>query len=171
MVTKKETPEVDPWEDDEKAPPRVVEHVGTPDRDGAVITLKAGTGYDAPWIVIHATSQEDAINQLSSDVNAELMDLTARKAKEFARAFGGPATASAQPKAASSGGGWGKKPSGGGSTDQPSGTCPTHNCDLVFADSFSKRDGTKVSARVGCPVPKCYAKTFWQNDDGSWTEK
>lgn len=168
MVVKKpvETTE-DPWED--KETPRVIEHVGSPDRDGAVVTLKAGAGYDAPWIVLHATSQQDAIDQLSSDVNEELMDLVARKAKEFSKAFGGSAAVS---KPASAGG-WGNKTQAApaSSGDVPSGTCPTHNCDLVYVDPFTKRDGTKISARVACPVPNCRAITFWQNKDGSWTEK
>lgn len=171
MVTKNTAPqaEEDPWKDS----PKVVEHVGSPDRDGAVITLKAGAGYDAPWIVLHATSQEDAVKQLTDDVHTELMDLVARKAKEFARAFGGVPMASGKPAAS---GGWGGKSQAAtaapaASGDIPSGTCPVHNCDLVYVEPFKKRDGSEISARVACPVPKCYARTFWHNKDGSWTEK
>lgn len=164
MVAKKEEELPDPWVD----PTEVVI-----DRDRLTITLKAGAGYDAPWLVYHASTVEEGIDFLTHDRYDELADLTARKGKELAKAFGGPVTASAPKASSSGGGGWSKSKasSGGGSTDQPSGTCPTHNCDLVFADEFTKRDGSKVSARVGCPVPKCYAKTFWRNDDGTWTEK
>lgn len=161
MVAKKEEELPDPWVD----PKEVVI-----DRDRLTITLKAGGGYDAPWLVYHASTVEEGIDFLTHDRYDELADLTARKGKELAKAFGGPVAAAA-PKAPFSGSGWKGKPAASSSSEQPSGTCPQHNCDLVFADEFTKRDGSKVSARVGCPVPKCYAKTFWRNDDGTWTEK
>lgn len=161
MAVKKVDEEPDAW-----AEPEVL----VSERDFLTVTLKAGGGFDAPWLVFHTNSIAEALETLKNDDLDELMDLTGRKGKELAKAFGGSPAVS---KPASSGGGWNKSKasSGGGSTDQPSGTCPTHNCDLVFADEFTKRDGSKVSARVGCPVPKCYAKTFWRNDDGTWTEK
>lgn len=162
MVAKKVDEETDPWITDPVS-----------ERDFLTVTLKAGGGFDAPWLVFHTNSIAEALETLKNDDLDELMDLTGRKGKELAKAFGGPVAASAPKASSSGGGGWSKSKasSGGGSTDQPSGTCPTHNCDLVFADEFTKRDGSKVSARVGCPVPKCYAKTFWRNDDGTWTEK
>src|SRR5947208_13262224 len=40
------------------------------------------SGFEVPWIVLHATDVADAIAQLNSDEYTELMDLTARKAKE-----------------------------------------------------------------------------------------
>lgn len=164
LVTKKVNEESDPWEDT----PTVVEHVGAPDRDFLTVTLKAGTGFDAPWLVFHTNSVDEALESLQHEQLDELMDLAGRKGKEFAKAFGGSQGFS---KPAATTGGWKGKPAASSSSEVPSGTCPTHNCDLAFADEFTKRDGTKVSARVGCPVPKCYAKTFWKNDDGSWTEK
>jgi len=169
LVTKKVDGSPDPWEDK----PPVVEHTGKPDRDGVVVTSKAGAGFEVPWIVLHATDVADAIAQLNSDEYTELMDLTARKAKEFAKAFGG-SQGFAKPPAAASTGGWSKPAPQAASApagDIPSGTCPVHNCDLVYVEPFTKRDGTTVSARVACPVPKCYAKTFWHNKDGSWAEK
>lgn len=162
VVTKSNAPEVttDPWAEP-SAP--------VSDRDFLTVTMKAGSGFDAPWLVFHSNSVEEALASLKHDDLDELMDLAARKGKEFSKVFGGPAVAA--PKA-SGGSGWGgKAKAAASSSEEPSGTCPTHNCDLVKVDGFTKRDGTAVSARVGCPVPKCYAKTFWQNDDGSWTEK
>lgn len=161
MVAKKVDEEPDAWAEPE---------VPVSERDFLTVTLKAGGGYDAPWLVFHTNSIAEALETLKNDDLDELMDLTGRKGKELAKAFGGP-VAAATPKAPSSGSGWKGKPAASSSSEQPSGTCPQHNCDLVFADEFTKRDGSKVSARVGCPVPKCYAKTFWRNDDGTWTEK
>lgn len=166
MVTKKETPEVDPWDDEQpKNPVTVVRGSGG---EWASITFKAGPGYNAPWLVLKPSSMEEAKEMVQHEDLSELLDSIARKNKEFERFFGGPVAAA---KAPASTGGWKGKPAASSSSEQPSGTCPQHNCDLVKVDGFTKRDGTAVSARVGCPVPKCYAKTFWQNDDGSWTEK
>lgn len=80
MVTKKETPEVDPWVEPE-AP--------VSERDFLTVTLKAGGGYDAPWLVFHTNSVGEALEALKHDDLDELMDLTARKGKELAKAFGG----------------------------------------------------------------------------------
>lgn len=167
MVTKKETPGVDPWEDKSETPMRPSEFVS--DRDRLTITLKAGTGYDAPWLVYHASSVEEGVDFLSHERFDELADLTARKGKELAKAFGGSQGFS-KPAAATFSG-YSKPAASQPSSDVPSGICPTHNCDLVYVEPFKKRDGSEISARVACPVPKCYAKTFWHNKDGSWTEK
>lgn len=175
MVTKKPEPTEDPWMvDNEGNKLGRAEYssgitVVPKDREWATITLKAGTGYNAPWLVFKPTSIEDAKDIMQHEDLEELIDLVARRNKEFERAFGGAPVAASKPAASS--GGWKGKPAASSSSDVPSGTCPTHNCDLVKVDGFTKRDGTAVSARVGCPVPKCYAKTFWQNDDGTWTEK
>lgn len=163
MVTKKEESLPDAWVD----PKEVVI-----DRDRLTITLKAGGGYDAPWLVYHASTVEEGIDFLTHDRYDELADLTARKGKELAKAFGGVAPTAA-PKAPSSGGGnWGSKPKApAGSSEEPVDTCPDHNCPLVKVDSYTKRDGTAVSARYACPVPQCYKKTWWQQKDGSWELK
>lgn len=55
-------------------------------REGVTITLKGGAGFDAPWIVIHATSLDDAYEQVSGDnagLLAKLMDRTANAASYF----------------------------------------------------------------------------------------
>lgn len=95
----------DPWDKEDSG--RVVEHLGSPDRDGMVVTVKAGTGFDAPWLVLHADSVEDAISKMQDDSWDELADLTARKAKAFAATFSGPKAAPKAPVASS--GGWGAK--------------------------------------------------------------
>jgi hypothetical protein len=168
MVTKKETPEVDPWEGKAETSPRPGEFAS--DREFLTVTLKAGSGYDAPWLVFHANSVEEALVSLKHDDLDELMDLTARKGKELARAFGGPAVASKA--TASTGGGWSRPKASAPSSDRPEDTCPTHNCDLEFVDAFTNpRTQKTTSARMACPVPKCYKKTYWLNDDGTWTLK
>lgn len=86
MVVKKPEPQEDAWED---KPEGKIYNLGVPDRDRLTITLKAGTGYDAPWLVYHAASVEEGIDFLSHERYDELADLTARKGKELAKAFGG----------------------------------------------------------------------------------
>jgi hypothetical protein len=140
------------------------------ERDALTVTLKAGGGYDAPWLVFHANGIPEAIEWLQHDDLEELQDLAARRGKEFAKAFGGPAAASKAP--ASSGGGWSKPKASAGSSERPDDTCPVHNCDLEFVDAFNNpRTGKSTSARMACPVPKCYKKTYWLNDDGTWSLK
>lgn len=55
--------------------------------DGKVVlTLKGGSGFDAPWIVIHAMSLDDAYEQVSGDnaaLLAKVMERTAAAAKHF----------------------------------------------------------------------------------------
>lgn len=48
-----------------------------PSEDGKiVVTLKAGAGFDAPWIVIHGTSVEDVHQKFSDKRFVELMKRT-----------------------------------------------------------------------------------------------
>lgn len=42
------------------------------DEGKVVLTFKGGTGFDAPWIVIHAKDLQDAFDQVSGD-NVELL--------------------------------------------------------------------------------------------------
>lgn len=55
--------------------------------DGKVVlTLKGGSGFEAPWIVIHAMSLDDAYEQVSGDnasLLAKVMERTAAAAKHF----------------------------------------------------------------------------------------
>jgi hypothetical protein len=52
---------------------------------GLTVTLKAGTGFEAPWIVIHAADATDALNQINTGDFATLAERTV-SAAEFFRA-------------------------------------------------------------------------------------
>jgi hypothetical protein len=162
MVTKKVEPTEDPWEDDK---PSVIEHVGNPDREFLTVTLKAGTGFDAPWLVFHTSSVTEALESLQHDDLDELMDLTARRGKELAKAFGGSAGFS--------------KPSAGGSTGykKPAAKKPVYDED---SDTYDCEHGerTWVTGRSGkgpwqawmCPADKndpSKCDPLWANKDGS----
>lgn len=152
--------------------------LASPDRKFFTFTMKAGGGYEAPWLVFNFNSIEEAFEILTDGETVgggsfqELEDLTLHIAKRFQGKYS-PAPKAAVATAKPSGNSSGFKPRTSApapSGDMPSGTCPVHNCDLVYVEQFVKRDGSKINARVACPVPKCYAKTIWQNDDGSWKE-
>lgn len=71
-----------------------------PQADGkVVVTLKGGTGYDSPWIVIHAASSEDALKQLQDPYLANVIERTAMVAAHFVGKVK-PAAPAAQPQAA-----------------------------------------------------------------------
>lgn len=56
-----------------------------PQADGkVVVTLKGGTAYDAPWIVIHAANVGDALTQLQDQYLKNLIDRTAEVGQYFA---------------------------------------------------------------------------------------
>lgn len=58
-----------------------------------VVTLKGGSGYDAPWIVIHATDTADALKQLEDEQLKTLVEKTAEVGKYFAATGRPPAPA------------------------------------------------------------------------------
>lgn len=47
-------------------------------------TYKGGTGFDAPWIVIHSDTLEDALEQAKNPVLKELMEATQAGGQHFA---------------------------------------------------------------------------------------
>lgn len=93
-----------PPEAPKKAPAKkAVVKPAVEESDGKVtITLKGGSGFDAPWIVIHASDIPDAYLQLSEDNAALLVELMGKVKKAGAFFSGGngsaarPAPAAAQ---------------------------------------------------------------------------
>lgn len=49
-----------------------------------VLTFKGGTGFDAPWIVVHATTLTDALDTVSDEGLADLMGRVQRAGAHFA---------------------------------------------------------------------------------------
>lgn len=60
------------------------------DQDKIVVTLKGGSGFDAPWIVVHANDAVEAHNTLKDKSMEELVNLASSVGKAFA-ATGSPA--------------------------------------------------------------------------------
>ena len=93
---------VEPFTEDTPPKKAAAKKVTTPkkdsgngsDREGVTVTLKGGAGFDAPWIVIHASDVEDAYDQVSGDnasVLAKLMDRVRHAASHFT-SLGGATT-------------------------------------------------------------------------------
>jgi hypothetical protein len=91
-----------PAEAAKKAPAKKVAQKNTNTKEDALsegkltVTLKGGPGFDAPWIVIHATDAEDALDVFNQDATtlAALMEKVQNAGKFFtglapAKAVGG----------------------------------------------------------------------------------
>ena len=53
-------------------------------QNNLTVTLKGGSGFDAPWIVIHAGTPQDAIDVLNTESMKQLTELTQKVAGKFA---------------------------------------------------------------------------------------
>lgn len=89
---------------DTKANPLIVSPEGK-----VTVTLKGGTGFDSPWVVIHGSDVDNALDQLS-EANLPALLEKAQKASEFfsgkkatPAAPAAPAAVSGRPAAASAG--------------------------------------------------------------------
>jgi hypothetical protein len=92
------------------------------------LTLKGGAGFDSPWIVIHATDVDDALDQVSGDNAAKLaklMDATRKAANHFGGSA--PAKPAPAPQAA---------------TEAPAGTPEAPGPDWVYKTGVGKNGKT-----------------------------
>lgn len=134
------------------------------DRDFLTVTLKAGTGYDAPWLVFHANSVSEALEALQDEQLDELMDLTARKGKELAKAFGGSAGFSKPAGSTSSGY---KKPAAKQAVSEPD---EAPECDHGERNWVTGRSAKGPWYAWMCPADKndrSKCDPMWANKDGS----
>lgn len=97
------------------------------------VTLKGGSGFEAPWIVIHGADVEDALEQLSDTDNvSKLMEVTQSAAKKFAGLA--PASTSGSNRG---GGGGGRAPRQ--AQEPPAGAPPKPGDDWVYKSGTSAR--------------------------------
>lgn len=96
-----------------------------------VVTLKGGTGFDAPWIVIHADDAADALSQINEEM-AALMERAQTAAKHFGSLGGGPNTNGARPVAQG-------QPQG--SLEAPAWAPPKPFEDFVYKTGVSAKNG------------------------------
>lgn len=93
-----------------------------------VATLKGGSGYDAPWIVVHANDAGDAVETLKDPAMKELLELTQNVGEKFVEM--GPT----KPARSNGGGNRGGKPAG--AAQAPNGQEPPEG--YVFKSGMSK---------------------------------
>jgi len=82
-----------PWDHAPTAETKTAAPVVVPTSDGKVVlTFKGGTGFDAPWIVVHATDLDDALRYVTDDAT-KVIDLMTR-VQQAGKHFSGLAPAS-----------------------------------------------------------------------------
>lgn len=100
-----------------------------------VLTFKGGTGFDAPWIVIHAEDLESA-HRAVSDEAALLADLMSRVQKAGSHfASTAPAKAAGSPNTAA------RSNAPQGATEPPAGAPASPGDGWVFKSGVSKKTG------------------------------
>lgn len=132
-------------------PPKSSDVQAVQGNDEVVVTFKAGAGYDAPWIVVHAKDLRDALDQVSGDnheVLKKLMEQVAGAGKYFS-ALGGAkpvnsnANTSQRPNTA--------PPAGATQGPGPAPTC-AHG-EMVWRSGVSKQSG-KPYKLWSCTAPR-----------------
>jgi hypothetical protein len=130
--------EIDPFEDVEDTtvepapkPTKAKPKVATSEDGKLTVTLKGGAGFDAPWIVVHTASVDEALEVFQSDASklATLMDRVQSAGKHFT----GLAPA---------------KPAGGGAPARPGAEAPAGTPEAPGPDWVYK---TGVNAKTGKP--------------------
>lgn len=124
-----------------------------PTGDGKVVlTFKGGSGYDAPWIVIHAADLDDAAAQIEGE-NANTLAKIMEKVQRAGQHFSGLAPAKASTGGGGNSGGSGRQAPPQGAQEAPGGEkryC-SHG-EMQFKSGTSKQG--KPWKGFFCPTPK-----------------
>lgn len=119
--------------------------------DGKVVlTFKGGSGFDAPWVVVHADGIQEAHEFVSGD-NASLLAQVMERVQSAAKHFAGMAPAS--PNAGSAGGG--NRGGGAPAAAQSAPGGETRHCahgEMVFKSGVSKAG--KPYKLFSCTAPR-----------------
>ncbi|MFC4114134.1 hypothetical protein [Nonomuraea zeae] len=106
-------------------------------------TFKAGGGFDAPWLVVRASSAADYRELLEAADAEGLFELTAEKAKEFAAKYGPPAKGNSSARSGSSKPAARKSPKRSAAPEDP----PTCDCgDEAGYTEFQSKAGKDIKA-------------------------
>lgn len=157
----------DPWTDTDT---ETTTEVALSDRDRVTVTMKGGTGFDAPWIVLHAKDVDEANSLLDDTEQYGLVGKVIANSKRFAEFYGPSRAPASPPNSLSRASGYGQPqsiiPAPPGA---PVASCPQHGATLVYNAPFSS-GGKQISGRMACPERGCRAITIWHNKDGSWKQ-
>jgi hypothetical protein len=123
---------------------------------GVTVTLKAGQGFEAPWIVIHAENVADAKDQIDQGVFAELAERTVAAAEFFRAAHnvkkGLAANEAASAPAQQDGGASNYATNSGAPAQQGEGKTCIHGA-MTYREGVGKQSGKPYKAYF-CPAPK-----------------
>ncbi|QAY17487.1 hypothetical protein SEA_DAISHI_52 [Mycobacterium phage Daishi] len=143
-----------------KAAPAKVTNVAAPSEGKVVLTFKGGTGFDAPWIVIHAESLQDAYEQMVGDNGALLGELFTRVQNA------GQAFAKLAPQQAAGGGNGGSR--GGGTQRQsnaPQAAQEAPNGEKRYCAHGEMKFRSGVSKKTGKPYQMFVCQSGDRNDE------
>lgn len=119
----------------------------TENQSKIVVTLKGGSGYDAPWVVVHADTPQDALDTLNDEGTKQLLEKTKKVGAFFSA--GGRKTGNGQPAA---------------STQPANGQEPPEG--YVFKSGVSQKTGKPWQAFM--PIDRNSGlPAIWLNADGS----
>lgn len=103
----------------------------TPTNNKLTVTLKGGSGFDAPWIVLHGDTAAELLEQLNDEALKALIEQTSAVGKFFADK--GP-----QAQGNRGGGGGGRSGAPQGAQQPPAGAPEAPGPDWVFKSGTSK---------------------------------
>lgn len=131
--------------------------VAVPSEGKVVVTLKGASGYDAPWIVIHADDANDALSQLNDPNMVELIKKTSVMASGFQKTYK-PGSAPA------SGGGSSNDRKPPVATQFPAGVVrkQCEHGDWVYK-TWARKDGKGMNHAQECPVKDRNCGSEWIN--------
>lgn len=160
--------QVSPWDDSTTDNKKERKTVTVGSEGKVVLTFKGGSGFEAPWVVVHATDVDDALETISGD-NAEkfkrLVDETAKVGKYFSgTGTGGGRSSGGQARQGGNSGGQLGKPAG--ATEAPNGEkrfCKHGEMDWV----------SKISKKTNKPYSGWFCPSKDRNDecDPQWPNK
>lgn len=114
------------------------------------ITLKGGSGYDKPWLVLRAESAEDAVALLGEAQAAELLDRIAEYSSEFQSKNGAAAS--------SANGTQGGSPSPRGTGSRGSSSRGAAAPSQPAQSDVEYHPEGKTCSKAGCGAPVIYKK-------------
>lgn len=136
----------EPSQEPEQSEPTVVQ---TADPGEVSLTVKAGSGYNAPWITMRRPTLQGLENDLQNETLERVLTWSAAVSQQYSKKFEGSNGSSK-----SNGGGSGQPGKPAKATQAPNGESHTCHCggDMTYVSGFSQKT-EKPYAFFACPKP------------------
>jgi len=115
------------------------------------VTLKGGTGFESPWIVLRGGTAEEVLGEVQKlDADDTFLEAVATVAKAFHRIYAPASAAPAQAAPAA------QQQASNGPRLHPQGKkCESANCGQVLTwQTWEKKDGSRTFNAFRCPTAK-----------------